>query len=84
MIALVYSDVEAFPPKSPVIFLPSANVLKIAFSILSAWEFRDMWRSIMIELMASDTDGQGNRRKGGSGRHRGRGRGGTIEEEQLD
>ena len=48
--ALVYCDVDAFPPRSPVMFLPSPRVSKIAFSILSAWSFRDMWRSIIMEL----------------------------------
>lgn len=36
MIAAVYSCVDAFPPKSPVIALPSAMVPSAAFSILSA------------------------------------------------
>lgn len=41
-IALVYSEVEALPPKSPVIDFPSANVSKIAASILFAYSFKDI------------------------------------------
>jgi len=50
MMAFAYSDVDAFPPRSPVMCFPSPRVSKIAFSILLAWSFRDMWRSIMTEL----------------------------------
>jgi hypothetical protein len=51
--AFVNCPVDALPPRSPVICFPSARVSKIAFSILLAWEVRDMWRSIMIELDVS-------------------------------
>ena len=50
IIALVKSPVDALPPKSPVICLPSARVSKMAFSMRFAWSVRDMWRSIMMEL----------------------------------
>lgn len=42
MIRLVNSEVEAFPPKSPVMCLPSAIVLRMAFSICSALSNRFM------------------------------------------
>jgi hypothetical protein len=42
MIRSVNSEVEAFPPKSPVMCLPSAIVLRMAFSICSALSKRFM------------------------------------------
>lgn len=46
-ISFVYSEHLAFPPRSPVKYLASLITDKHAFSILSAWLFSSMWRSII-------------------------------------
>ena len=49
MIALAYSLLVAFPPKSPVSVLPSARVAMIALLILSAYLLSPMCCSIIMD-----------------------------------
>lgn len=50
IIAFVKSVVDELPPRSAVLYFPSAIVLRIAFWIWSALSLNSKWRSIVTEL----------------------------------